>query len=98
MSRRTTFHVLAEREIDEAVDYYSDVGGGLAEAFLAEIQRASDFLLEHPEAASLVGRSVRRITVHRFPYSLLYSLHGEEIRILAVAHQRRRPLYWQRRR
>ena len=33
-----------------------------------------------------------------FPYALFYSLYAQEVRILAVAHQRRRPFYWEDRR
>ena len=29
-----------------------------------------------------------------FPYSLVYTVSGDEIRILAVAHHSRRPGYW----
>ncbi len=61
MSRWSSFHRLAERELNEAVDYYSAVGGDLAGAFLAEVEHACHFLLEHSEAAALIGRSVRRI-------------------------------------
>ncbi len=34
----------------------------------------------------------------RFPYSLVYSVRPNEIRIVAVAHQKRRPFYWRARR
>jgi len=33
-----------------------------------------------------------------FPYSLVYIVSKDEIRILAVAHQSRRPDYWAGRR
>jgi hypothetical protein len=32
-----------------------------------------------------------------FPYRLIYRVEGEEIRIYAVAHVRRKPGYWRRR-
>ncbi|MBI3775205.1 MAG: hypothetical protein HY273_06575 [Gammaproteobacteria bacterium] len=37
----------------------------------------------------------RRYVMQRFPYSLIYTVSSEEIRILAVAHHSRRPGYWQ---
>lgn len=32
--------------------------------------------------------------MRRFPYSVVYHLSGEVIRVIAVAHQSRRPGYW----
>lgn len=37
---------------------------------------------------------VRRVPVSRFPYHLAYLVTPEEIHVLAVAHDRRRPIYW----
>ena len=34
------------------------------------------------------------MTMLRFPYSLVSSVREHELRILAVAHQKRRPFYW----
>lgn len=37
---------------------------------------------------------MRRRLVRRFPYAVLYSISPDLIRILAVMHSRRRPMYW----
>ena len=34
----------------------------------------------------------------RFPYTVIYSLRDEQIRVLALAHEKRRPFYWRGRR
>jgi hypothetical protein len=41
----------------------------------------------------------RRVTVERFPYSVVYSYDAasESIHILAIAHSRREPDYWRAR-
>jgi toxin ParE1/3/4 len=31
----------------------------------------------------------------RFPYAVVYSLIDDAVYVLAVAHSRRRPFYWQ---
>ncbi|MBK7425134.1 MAG: type II toxin-antitoxin system RelE/ParE family toxin [Propionivibrio sp.] len=36
----------------------------------------------------------RQYNFRRFPYSIIYQVTVEELRILAVAHHRRRPGYW----
>ena len=40
------------------------------------------------------GIEVRRLSVGRFPYSLIHIVDTELVVVLAVAHQRRRPRYW----
>lgn len=37
---------------------------------------------------------VRHAAVRRFPYRVAYLVIGEAIRILAIAHTRRKPRYW----
>ena len=41
---------------------------------------------------------IRRALVQRFPYALPFEAHSNQIRVLAVAHDKRRPLYWLNRR
>ena len=91
------FHPEAESEMNEAVDYLNGESEGLGEIFLDDIQRAIDLITSHPEIASIVKGRARRKLLRRFPYSLIYSVVGEDIRILAVMHQYRRPFYWQHR-
>ena len=38
--------------------------------------------------------NTRRIVVHHYPYSIFYRASAETLRVLAVAHQSRRPDYW----
>ena len=37
---------------------------------------------------------IRRLTLSRFPYKLLYSVESDHLYIVAVAHQHREPTYW----
>lgn len=37
---------------------------------------------------------VRRVPVSRFPYHLAYLVGDDDIHVLAIAHDRRRPTYW----
>ena len=88
----------AERELAEALAFYKErASQAIAKAFLAEFERAATLLVDNPGLGtpSLSGRRI--LPMQRFPYSLIYRPTAEGIRISAVAHQRRRPAYWQSR-
>lgn len=38
-----------------------------------------------------------RYVLDRFPYSVLYAVASDRVWVVAVAHQHRRPGYWQQR-
>jgi toxin ParE1/3/4 len=94
MSLGYSFHAMAEREMNETASFYENKRAGLGAAFLAEIERTVRRVIELPESAPLLNRLVRRMPLHRFPFTVFYSIKPDQIRILAIAHQKRRPFYW----
>ncbi len=92
------FHEFAQGELNEAAAYYAQARPGLGEAFIVEVEQAVAALAASPLAGTEVEGGVRWWLVKRFPYSVLYRLHDDQIRILAIAHQKRRPFYWRGRR
>ncbi len=97
MSRAIEIHEAAEAEIAEGADFYDLRSTGLGSTFLDEIERAIRTLSEFPESAPLVRGLVRKKPIAKFPYSLIYSVRPTVIRVLAVAHHKRRPFYWRSR-
>jgi toxin ParE1/3/4 len=93
-----SFHEMAEAELNEAARYYESEVEGLGIAFLSEVEHTLERIRRHPRASPRIFKIVRRTTLRRFPYSLMYSFAGDSIRILAVANQKRRPFYWRGRR
>ncbi len=85
------FLLPAEEEMTEASVFYEAATSGLGAGFLDEVQRLVEILREHPELGQLVDPGIRRVLLHRFPFSLIYSLEVDALLIVAVAHQRRRP-------
>lgn len=82
--RRPEFHRLADRELNEAVQYYELESPALGLAFLKEIERCLERIVDHPDAGTILRGSVRRRLVRRFPYPLLYKVKPDGIRVLAV--------------
>ena len=95
-----SLHPEALGDLREAASFYSEQAGtSLSQAFLGEFEQSINRLLLHPGLGSpWRGRGRRRYLMKRFQYSLIYTVSGDEIRILAVAHHSRRPDYWAGRR
>ena len=91
---RPDFHRLADRELNEAAQFYDLETPGLGSSFLKEVDRCLRSIEDHPEAGMVLRGSVRRRILRRFPYALLYKIKPSGIRILAVMNLRRRPTYW----
>lgn len=89
------FHPLAEGELFDATVYYEKQEKGLGQQYLEEVENLVNFLRRYPQAGSIVQGSIRRLILPKFPYSLLYRiLENNQIRVLALAHHKRRPEYW----
>jgi len=91
---RPAFHRLAERELNDAAQYYDLENPGLGSSFLQEVDRCLRLIDERPEAGPILRGAVRRRLLRRYPYALLYTTSSVGIRILAVMNLKRRPAYW----
>ena len=99
MSRKVLLEPEASTELHEAARWYEDRRSGLGLAFLAAVDRAMEQVAAWPESGTpMPGVStdlqVRRMPLPSFPYYLAYLLTADSVRVLAVAHVRRRPGYW----
>ncbi len=89
----------AAAELHEAASFYAQHGNKeLGLTFVAEFERSIHLLAERPELGAAWRGAARRLSLRRFPYFVFYRVIGEDIQVLAVAHQRRRPGYWTKRR
>ena len=92
----------AEDELIEAQKWYETQRSGLGQEFRNAIDEAMERLLNAPLAASPIVNvptsiGARRILVKRFPYSIVFIHHDEDLWVIAFAHHRRRPSYWRER-
>jgi len=87
-------HPLAALEIDEADDWYSSVNPNVAAKFREAIYVALVRIGEQPLAFPVVEAPLRRCVLRGFPYVILFADSAVRIRVIAVAHTRRRPGYW----
>jgi toxin ParE1/3/4 len=90
------FHPEAEDELRAGIAYYDGQRAGLGADFRAEVEAATIRIGQTPQAFPPYGnQGLRKCVLPRFPYTLFYLELDEVIWVAAVAHQRRRPGYWQ---
>ena len=83
-----------ERDLHEAAAFYEREGApALAARFIAEFKRMAVLLAQQPEIGAPRNRGRRAIAMSIFPFTLVYRISGEEIKILVVKHDSRRPGY-----
>ena len=92
----------AESEIDEAAEWYEDKQQGLGHEFLDALEHAIHAIEDRPDSLPRMEtlhsvRDVRRCLLPRFPFNIVFEIRENELLVLAVAHVRRRPNYWRRR-
>ena len=102
MSQRLIVLDEAEEELIAAEKWYEKQRAGLGPEFRTAIDEGMERLVKAPLAASpivnvpaLIG--ARRVFVKRFPYSIVFIEHGEDLWVIAFAHNRRKPGYWRER-
>jgi Plasmid stabilisation system protein. len=89
---------LAKDEVAEAILHFNEVSTDVSKAFLSDLDRAIDLLRLFPRTGVSIKYGFRSFPLHQFPFSIIYRLENNEIIIVAVSHQSRRPYYWHDRR
>ena len=97
---RLELHPDARAEFRSAALWYDERRTGLGDEFIAEVSAALDRIGSAPESypawprTRAAGPLIRKATIQRFPYVIAFEKHEQHVLVLAVAHAKRRPLYW----
>ena len=88
----------AKQELAAAAVWHEQWREGLRE-LLAEVDAVLAAIAHRPSRFPLYPRvarelGVRRAAARRFPYAIAFIELPTVVRVLAVAHERRRPGYW----
>ena len=94
---KITYLDAADAEFQDAIDYYNTQAVGLGFEFSDEVKAAVARIRNYPKAWTPLSKRTRRCQVHRFPYSIIYSLRSDLIVIVAIQHHRRKPQNWRNR-
>jgi len=90
-----TIERAAKGDLEEAADHYELERPGLGQDFLAEFEAVLERIKQLPHAAYKTSFGNRQVPFRRFPFNVIFFVEGDVVRVMAVAHRRRRPGFWQ---
>ncbi|MNQ69046.1 Plasmid stabilization system protein [compost metagenome] len=83
---------LAEKEIDESIEFYESRSKGLGRQFLLYLKSYLKVLKTNPELFEIKKQPCfRELTLVKFPFVIIYEIIGNEIIIHSVFHTSRNP-------
>ena len=97
---RLELHPEAQAELRSAALWYDERRPGLGDEFIAEVSAFLDRVREAPESyppwpgTRATGPLIRKAAIPRFPYVIAFERREHRVVVLAIAHAKRRPLYW----
>ena len=91
---RIRFAEAANNELNDACDWFEQQQSGLGARFRRDVREAALLIAKAPLLFPIELEDVRRYVMSRFSYTLRYVLRDDEVWIMAVSHQHRRPDYW----
>ena len=96
--KRVHLRRIAKRDIREAVAWYRSRDPALADRFLDEVYKALALLERFPNLGGPVfgvdDTATRQLPVDTFPYQVVFKRFPTRTSVLAIAHERKRPGYW----
>ena len=88
----------AEDDIADALDHYAaEAPENVAAGFMSEVMRSVALLADLPGLGHKVTPNARAVGLRRYPYNLVYCVTPDALVVVAVAHHKRDPRYWQAR-
>lgn len=82
----------ADRELSEGAIFYTrEANAEVGLAFILEYERALALLCAHSHLGAPWRNNRHRFPLRKFPYSIVYYVRDEELRVIALAHHRRKP-------
>ena len=89
----------AKEELAAAAAWYESRREGLGHELIVEVDAVFAAIARNPKRFPPYPRvraqfGVRRAVAGRFPYAVAFIEIGPTIRVIAIAHERRRPGYW----
>ncbi|MCY7420679.1 MAG: type II toxin-antitoxin system RelE/ParE family toxin [Chitinophagaceae bacterium] len=81
-------------DFSEAFTYYHLISDFLSTKFEIAFTTAINKLSARPQNHYSIAHNLRRITLDKFPYMLIYTITDEKVIVVALFHQASNPSIW----
>ncbi|MBC8412066.1 MAG: type II toxin-antitoxin system RelE/ParE family toxin [Chlorobium sp.] len=88
------FDTDARSEFLSSVEYYEECRAGLGRRFREVVELAVNSVANNPFRYRVLHKSFRRCLIPKFPHAIIFSIEPDFILVIAVAHVKRKPGYW----
>jgi toxin ParE1/3/4 len=85
---------VASEELTRSALYYLEASPKAALDFQDEVEEAFQEIADFPTRYPIESGDHRVKVLKVFPFSIRYRIKGDEVEILTISHQARRPDYW----
>jgi plasmid stabilization system protein ParE len=92
---RIEFHPEATAELESSAAWYAERSATAVRGFLVAVDVAIRSIMADPTRFALSDDQHRHCGVPRFPFQIVFRVDGLSVVVVAIAHARRRPGYWQ---
>jgi plasmid stabilization system protein ParE len=92
MAYRIIVSPRAQKEIENAIDYYALYSSNAPNSFISLLQETYSTLEKNP-FFSIQYKNIRALKIHKFPYLLYFTVNETQnmVRILSCFHNKRNP-------
>lgn len=73
------------------MEHYDGESPGLGTEFVQAVADCIERVNAYPESYPVIIQVYRRARIHRFPYGIVYRIRANELEIVSVMHDRRKP-------
>ena len=92
--KQLSFHPDVADEIKGSYIWYENQLQGMGNQFLIELEDGYTAVVNFPETWATFQYGFKRYILNRFPFSIIYKSTDQEIFIIAIMHNSRKPFYW----
>jgi len=96
-SKLFRFHPEAREDFRDAIRWYRARSTIASVEFRTSVSGAIRRVAEAPQRWPIYLHGARRFVLHRFPFSVIYLDDPDQVTVIAVAHNKRKPGYWKHR-